>query len=58
MNTKTTLIFVTLAAALAVVLAPSLVAPASAAIRDICEKNGRISEGIAKAILPKMVRMT
>jgi hypothetical protein len=33
------------AAALAVVLAPSLVAPASAAIRDVCEKNGRISEG-------------
>ena len=46
MNTKTTIVFVTLAAAaLAVVLAPSLVTPASAAIRDACEKNGRISEG-------------
>jgi hypothetical protein len=46
MNTKTTIIFVALAAAaLAVVLAPSLVATASAQITDVCKKNGRTSEG-------------
>lgn len=33
------------AAVLAVVIAPALVESASAAIRDVCEKNDRVSEG-------------
>jgi hypothetical protein len=33
------------AAVLAVVIAPALVESASAAIRDVCEKNGKIREG-------------
>jgi hypothetical protein len=48
MKTSAILIAVGVAAILAVVITPTLVNSASAAIRDVCEKNGRISEGECK----------
>ena len=46
MNTITTLaIIATVAILVAAAITPTLMTPASAAIRDACEKNGRISEG-------------
>jgi hypothetical protein len=45
MNKSSIFLAIGVAAVLAVVIAPAVVESASAAIRDACEKNGRISEG-------------
>jgi hypothetical protein len=41
-------LLVVVAGVLAVVISPALVESASAAIRDVCEKNGNIKEGECK----------
>jgi hypothetical protein len=48
MKRSAILLVVGVAAALAVVIAPALVESASAAIRDVCEKNDNIREGECK----------
>ena len=45
MNSKTTFAIIVTVAILAAAITPTFLTPASAAIRDACEKNGRISEG-------------
>jgi len=44
-NTNTIFLAIGIAAVLAIVVAPALIELASAAIRDACIKNDRISEG-------------
>jgi hypothetical protein len=45
MKTSAMFLAIGVAAVLAVIIAPSLTVSASAAIRDVCEKNGQIKEG-------------
>jgi hypothetical protein len=44
-NTNAIFVVIGIAAVLAIVVAPAMIESASAAIRDACEKNGRISDG-------------
>jgi hypothetical protein len=48
MKTNAIFLAIGVAAVLAVIIAPALVVSASAAIRDVCEKNGSIKEGECK----------
>jgi hypothetical protein len=52
MNSKTTFAIIVTVAILAAAITPTLLTPASAAIRDACEKNDRISEGECKGNSP------
>ena len=44
-NTNAIFLAIGIAAVLAIVVAPAMIESASAAIRDACEKNGRVSDG-------------
>jgi hypothetical protein len=44
-NTNAIYLAIGIVAVLAIVVAPAMIESASAAIRDACEKNGRISDG-------------
>jgi hypothetical protein len=48
MKTSAMLLAVCVAAVLTVVIVPALIESASAAIREVCEKNGNIQEGECK----------
>jgi hypothetical protein len=50
MNTKTILTFVTITTALAVVIAPSLMATTAAASNAVCEKMERLQEAWMKKV--------
>ena len=57
-NTNAIFLAIGIAAVLAIVVAPAMIESASAAIRDACEKNDRISEGDCEGNTAKTVSLT